>query len=258
MKKSRSNLALFLLFKKSELYLLPRDIVIWYNIYMKPKIKIEVVSLRKKGKTYGEILKMINSQVAKSTISNWCRNIMLTPVQKERINNNVKKNLIKARLLSLSTNRLKRKKYLNSVKDRVKYLKNYIKNKDVAKITLAMLYLGEGSKNPDRGSLCFANSDPFVIYLFLSLMRKCYSINESKFRCTIQCRADQNVQKLENFWAEATKIPKSQFYRTRIDPRTIDKKSKKLDYKGVCRIDYFSADLFLELTQIPKIIHRGP
>lgn len=231
--------------------------VIWYNIYMKPKIKTEVVRLRKKGKTYGEILKIINPLVAKSTISNWCRSIILTSTQKERIGNSVKKNLVKAQLLSLATNRLKRKKYLNSVEKRVRHLKNSIKNKDTAKIALAMLYLGEGAKNSNRGSLCFGNSEPFVIDLFLSLMRKCYNINESKFRCTIQCRADQNIENLNNFWATITKIPKSQFYKTQIDPRTVGKPSRKTDYKGVCRIDYFSADIFIELLTIPKVIFKG-
>lgn len=87
-------------------------------------------------------------------------------------------------------------------------------------------------------------------------MKKCYKIDEKKFRCTILCRNDQNIKNLENFWVKVTKIPKSQFYKTRIDPRTIGKPSQKLDYKGVCVIDYFSADLFLDLMQIPKIIHK--
>jgi len=70
--------------------------------------------------------------------------------------------------------------------------------------------------------------------------------------------ADQNIKKLEKFWSQVTKISLSQFYKARIDPRTIGKPSKKPNYKGVCRIDYFSADLFIELMQIPKIIHKGP
>ena len=104
----------------------------------------------------------------------------------------------------------------------------------------------------------FGNSDPSIISLFMSLLRYCYNIDESKFRCTLQCRADQNTKKLEKFWSQITKIPLSQFYKARVDPRTIDKPSKKLNYKGVCRIDYFSADLFIELKQIAEIIHRGP
>jgi len=153
-------------------------------------------------------------------------------------------------------NRERRKKYLESIVNRNKHLALLLKNKDIAKITLAMLYLGEGTKGLDRGSLRFGNSDPFVVDLFLNLIRKCYKIDKKKFRCTILCRADQNVNNLEKFWQKITKIPKHQFYKTRIDARTIGKPSKKLDYKGVCVIDYFSADIFLDLMQIPKTIHK--
>ena len=73
-----------------------------------------------------------------------------------------------------------------------------------------------------------------------------------------QCRADQDIKKLEKFWSKITKIPPSQFYKARIDKRTIGKKTLKLEYKGVCRIDYFSADIFTELMKLPRILHMGP
>ena len=101
------------------------------------------------------------------------------------------------------------------------------------------------------------NSEPLVIRLFLNLLRYCYNIDESKFRCTLQCRADQNIPKLEKFWSQITNIPLAQFYKARIDPRTIGKPSNNPNYKGVCRIDYFSGDIFMELKQIMSLI-LGP
>jgi hypothetical protein len=136
-------------------------------------------------------------------------------------------------------------------------MKELIQQRDIAKIALAMLYLGEGSKCT-KGSLMFGNSNPGIIRLFLNLLRSCYNIDEKKFRCTLQCRADQNIKKLEKFWSQTTGVPPNQFYQARIDKRTIGKPSKKPDYKGVCRIDYFSADIFNELLQIVKIIQTGP
>ncbi len=131
-----------------------------------------------------------------------------------------------------------------------------LKNKDIAKIALAMLFLGEGSKK-SKGTLMLGNSDPQTIILYLKLLRQCYVLDEKKFRCTVQCRADQDTRKLERFWSRTTKIPSKQFYETRIDPRTIGKPSKYLDYKGVCRIDYFSADILTELKQIINLIFEG-
>lgn len=215
--------------------------------------KTKAIILRKTGKTYGEIKKIIGKPIPKSTLSHWFRNIVLPKKYWEQTDKKIIKNIEKARTKALTVNRLKREKYIREVKNRVKNLSAKLKEKDVAKIALAMLFLGEGSKT-NKGSLMFGNSDPLIIRLFLNLLRRCYNIDENKFRCTLQCRADQNIKKLERFWSQITKIPSSHFYKARIDPRTIGRPSKNLDYKGVCRIDYFSADIFNELTAIGKLL----
>ena len=220
-------------------------------------LKKKARKLRAQGSTFLEIQRRLHTTIPKSTLSYWCRNVRLPLSYQKNIQDYNRLNLDKGRKIALAVNRTKREKYLKSVSDRNKHLAVFIKNRNVMKIALAMLYLGEGSKNPKRGSLMFGNADPFVVSLFLRLLRKCYKIDESKFRCTLQCRADQNIKKLEKFWSKVTKISLRQFYKARIDPRTIGKPSKKLDYKGVCRIDYFSADLFLELTKIAETINKG-
>ena len=40
-------------------------------------LKSKVIELRKSGKTYGEIVKVINKNIPKSTLSDWCHNIYL-------------------------------------------------------------------------------------------------------------------------------------------------------------------------------------
>lgn len=216
--------------------------------------KAKVILLRKSGKTYGEIIKVIGQNIPKSTLSDWCKKIYLNSNQKKIIDKTVKNNCRKGMEAARIINKERRKKYLESIAERNKHLSKILDNIDVCKVVLSILYLGEGTKKINRGSLRFGNSDPFVISLFLNLIRKCYKIDETKFRCTVLCRADQNIVKLEKFWKKITNIPKSQFYKTRIDPRTIGKPTKKTDYKGVCVIDYFSADIFLDLMQIPKTI----
>lgn len=215
----------------------------------------KIIKLRRQGKTYGEIPKILNTKIAKSTLSYWCHNIKLTNNQKEIIHKFILNNIEKGRKKAIEVNREKREAYLKSIRARNNHLKNILKSKDISKVALSLLYLGEGSKTK-KGSLAFGNSDPFIIDLFLNLLRKCYSIDEKKFRCTVQCRADQDIQKLEVFWSNVTKISPKQFYKTRIDSRTIGNPSKKLDYKGVCRIDYFSGEIFIELSQIPRIIYK--
>lgn len=217
-------------------------------------LKKESIALRKTGKTYFEIIQKLKAPIPKSTLSLWCKNITFSAKHKERIAEIIKNNLDKGRAIILISNKIKREKYLQEVYSRVSHLGKLIKNKDIAKISLAMLYLGEGSKT--RSSLMFGNSDPTIISLFLRLLRYCYKIDEDKFRCTLQCRADQDIQKLEKFWSNITNIPLSKFYKARVDPRTIGKISKNPEYKGVCRIDYFSADIFNELTKVIEAIDK--
>lgn len=218
-------------------------------------LREKVKKLRKQGKTYSEIMSALKTSIPKSTLSYWCRNIPLPRGFQRRIAAYNKFNLKKARQIALAVNKAKRENYFQSILDRNKHLAEVSKSRDVGKIALAMLYLGEGAKNR-HGSLLIGNSDSGFITLFLYLLRYCYKINESRFRCTVQCRADQNVKKLERFWSKKTKIPRSRFYKAQIDPRTIGKRTKKKSYKGVCRIDYFSADIYNDIKMIGEIITR--
>lgn len=219
-------------------------------------LKEKVVALRHAGKTYGEIQNAIGKRLPKSTLSYWCKDILLPEDYQKRIEKMTLVNIQRGRAIALVVNKARREKYLRSIEKENKHLVGVLENNaDAAKIALAMLYLGEGSKTV--GSLVFGNSDPAIISLFIKLLRQCYDIDEKKFRGTLQCRADQNIKKLENFWSEITSIPLSQFYKARVDPRTIGKSSKKQDYKGVCRIDYFSARVYTELMCIGRILTTG-
>lgn len=215
--------------------------------------KQQAINLREQGFTYSEIISSLQVRIPKSTLSTWFKNITLSEKAKKRLNTIINEKIKTAHQAALYTNKINRKRYLKEVEERVTHLKNFKKDIDIAKIVLAVLYLGEGAKGKRRAFM-LGNSDPKIIRLFLRLMRKCYTIDESKFRCTLQCRADQDIPYLEKYWTAITNIPPSQFYKARIDPRTIGKKSKKPEYKGVCRIDYFSADIYNEIEKIIEIV----
>lgn len=220
------------------------------------KYKLRAIELRKQGFTYGEIRKCLNVKIPKSTLSIWFKGLHISLKAQTRLNSVISFKIKKANTAALLANRKKREIYLKGIINRILCLKKYLeseKDTDIAKIILAVLYLGEGAKGKRR-SFMLGNSDPKIIKLFLKLLRKCYPIDENKFRCTLQCRADQDIKTLEIFWSNITGIPLSQFYKARIDPRTIGKKSKKPEYKGVCRIDYFSADIYTEVEKIIEII----
>jgi len=216
------------------------------------QFKPEATKLRTLGHTYGEIKQVLNVKIPKSTLTSWFKKLKLSGESQNRLKNIIKKKTKIAHQAALCANKARRVSYLDAITHRVSHLHDYSEKIDVAKIMLAMLYLGEGTKNR-KGDLLFANSNPDIIKLYLKLLRKCYTIDESKFRCTVQCRADHDTVKLEKFWLNITKISAKQLYKTRIDPRTVGKKSKKPNYMGVCCINYFSADIFNEVKKIMEL-----
>jgi hypothetical protein len=143
--------------------------------------------------------------------------------------------------------------YIKSTREQVSYLKKLLNDKDIAKVCLAILYLGEGSKT-SKGSLCLGNSNPNIIRLFLRLLRLSYLIDEKKFRITVQHRADQDSEALKLFWSDVTHIPLTQFYSHKPDKRTFGFPTQKVDYKGVCRIDYLSTAVYNEVQVIGGLL----
>lgn len=216
-------------------------------------IKKEAQRLRRLGKTYSEIQKMIGQKIPKSTLSYWCKDIFPSVGYYKKIQSLNIANLDKARKIACLVNRDKREKFLKSLRDRNLYLIEKI-DKDIQKIALATLYFGEGAKWKGTRYLGLGNSNPDVIKLYLKLLRNCYAIDRSKLKCRIGHRADQDINELQKFWSRITKIPLRNFYKTKPDPRTIGKKTKKKDYKGVCVIYYFSTEIQLELEIIADLI----
>lgn len=223
----------------------------------KKEQKLLARRLRLAGKTYPEIKAELKLNVSKSTISLWCSDVKLTEKQKDRIKDVWRINMAKARTWASHTRAVKRQQYFDKLYEANKHLAILLEKKFIAKLVLVALYMGEGGKNLKRGGLIFGNSDPYIIRLFLKLLRFCYKIDERKFRCTIQGRADQDFKNLEKYWCDITDIPFHQFYKSRIDPRTIGKISINKEYKGVCRIDYFSAETFHDILQSIEVI-KGP
>ncbi len=220
---------------------------------MDPSLRATVQSLRAEGLTFAEISNRLGTTLSKSTLSTWCRAITLSDKQVERIEAIKKDKLALSRTKALIVNKIAREKYLTEISARYSYLRPQLEGSlDSSLMVLATLYLTEGSKQ--SGKLTFGNSDLRIIKLFLKLLRICFKIDESKFRCTVQRRADQNDENLLRYWSQVTGIPSKQFYESRVDPRSVGKHTLKGEYMGVCRIDYFSGYIYNELRVIASLI----
>lgn len=227
---------------------------------MKYSVKIinKVQELRRLGNTYGEIKKILNISIPKSTLSEWCKNVVLPSWYTSRIKKLNLNNLSRGRQIALEINKIKRDIFIKEINKNNLLIAKGIKNIKTAKIALSMLCLGEASKYNRKTRSCFSlgNSDPRIIVLFLSLLKYCFKFDINKVRCTVQCRADQNTVTLENYWREITNIPQKLFYKTRIDPRTIGKPTNKSSYKGVLKVDYFDTKIQLDLESLANLIYN--
>lgn len=225
-----------------------------YSCYLKAQSR----KLRKKGKTYSEINAILKTNVPKGTLNSWCRNILLPKFYKRKIALLSTSNLEKARKKALIINREKRRKYLTSLKTANQEKANKVRDKDIARIALAMLCLGEASKSNKGTTFYLASSDKRIVLIFLKLLEYCFKdFDINKIRCTVQCRADQDTTKLNRYWGQVTNIPRRLFYKAKIDPRTVGKETKKKDYKGVLRIDYLNRKTQLELEILADLIFKN-
>ncbi len=221
------------------------------------ELKTEIRRLRSMGKTYTEIKAQLQIEAPKSTLSDICRNVQLPKEYAEMITAFNYKSLGKARAVASASNRIKKKKFLEEILKINAPIANAIRDKNIAKIALAMLCLGEASKSANNCSFYLGNSDPRIVILFLNLLKYCFEFDLSKVRCTVQCRADQDIESLENYWRHITMIPKKQFYKTRIDPRTIGKPTLKPKYMGVLKVDYFSKRTQLDLESLADLVYNN-
>lgn len=223
----------------------------------KNSIRARVRMLRGEGFTYSEILGKLKLKLPKSTMSDWCQGVAMPAWYQAKVDEFNKTSFSKAQKMAHASLRLKRERLLILLEDRNKHLFGKLRDRDLSKMLLAMLYLGEGSKRPSFHGLSLGSSDPNIIRLYIKLLDFCYGIKSEILKCRVSYRADQDIKALEYYWSKVAGIPPNNFYKTIPDPRTVGKPTKNLDYKGVCVIITGHAEIQLELELISKIILKG-
>jgi hypothetical protein len=83
----------------------------------------------------------------------------------------------------------------------------------------AALYAGEGSKTD--GKVTFANTNPAMMAFFCAWLRCFFAVDESRLRVRVYLHEGLDLDRAEQFWSEATGVPRGQFsraYRAKADP----------------------------------------
>ncbi len=208
--------------------------------------KESAIKLRKKGKSYRDIENILG--VSRSTLNGWLKNIKLTKEQKNELHKNWLNALVTARKKAvLWHNKGRNERREKARKEVEEFVSNIDLDKKIQEIILAAFYLAEGGKTED--SFVLANSNPEILLGVVNLLRKVFTIDESKFRCCLHLRKDQDENTSKKFWSKTLNIPESKFYKTQFDKRTV--KKTYTHYKGVCVVNY------LDLAVQRKVLYLG-
>jgi len=198
-----------------------------------PTIKEGVRKLRKEGYTFKEILQKFQF-LAKSTVSEWTRDIILTPEHQERI----LQECLKGRIKFIKYNRWR---HLDSIKRAQKIISEA--KKEIGKFTKrdlliagVALYWAEGYTK-SRNIVQITNSDPRIIELMMRFFREICQIKESQFRGALILHPGLNEKETLKFWSTLTEIPINQFNKTYIKPpKSSTGKMHNILYKGTLMI----------------------
>ncbi|MDP3957773.1 MAG: hypothetical protein Q8Q10_04735 [bacterium] len=121
----------------------------------------------------------------------------------------------------------------------------FSKKEEALRLAGVMLYWAEGCKG--WSTVKFVNSDPSMIKLFLSFLRKICGIWEDRLKLLIHMYPDHNENELIDFWSRVTKVPRQNFYKSFIHSKKKGTYKKKSLYGTLC-INYSDKKLLTRIN----------
>ena len=223
-----------------------------------PLIRDQARTLRQQSCTYTEICAELGRPIPKGTLAYWFKDIRLTTQQQERIRAKIVASGVQGRPLASAAWARKIARWSEEIETRVKSF-GPLPYSDplIGKLVCGIMYVCEGGKYPSSRHLSFGNTDPDMIVAFLTLLRRWYAIDERKLRVKVAHRWDQDELALKHYWSQLTGIPLNQFHRSYADERTKGHPTGRLNYRGVCCIQYFDTSLQYELPAIGQTVIKN-
>ncbi len=215
-----------------------------------PMVKEQVFALRSAGKSYAEIQKEFS--IPKSTLSVWMgekyagifdRKAQLAHLKRVRV--------IAAHAIQMA--RIERDS-ISIEQGRATARNIPLTDTGVLKALLAMLYWAEGSKFEGVSGVRFVNTDPHLILLYITLLRKCFPVDEGRLRIRLHLHYYHNKKKSVAYWSSLIGVPESQFGKLYIKKRSPTKKFRK-NFMGICFIYYPGNGMRKEILELGNMIY---
>lgn len=211
--------------------------------------KDAVEKLRKKGMTYAEIRAI--HPIPKSTLSVWLGEKYPAFFDEAARLEHLKK------IRLLSATKLRRDKIARDTVHAARGIKvaEQLPTGDVdfQKSLLSMLYWAEGTKHKATAGLIFANTDPRLVLLYVSMLRNCFEIDERKIRIRLHIHYYHKKKETRRYWSKLLNVPENQFGKLWIKPRSKTKKFRQ-NFKGICIVKYGGIGLFKEVLALGEAI----
>ncbi len=200
-----------------------------------PQVKETAKKMRKSGMSLGDISKKLN--VTKSTLSFWCKDMILTESAIKKIKTQGKLESVRG-LLRFSE--LKRKERIErNILQRQEGIKalGTLSDRDILMVGFG-LYWGEGYKY-ENGEFGFTNSNPYMIRFYFKWLGLWNVEKDSLiFRLTLNEFFRKEENNIKSFWINFLGITKEQFSKTTYIQTNLKKASLKNieKYKGILRV----------------------
>ncbi len=203
--------------------------------------KEKAIALRKQGYSLKEISEHL--KIAKSTASVWLSSINLSVSAQKRL---AKKQILGQYKTVLLKRELKNLRIKADEAKAYRIIRNLSFSQGYIKLCCALMWWCEGNKN--SSFLRFTSSDVTLIKNYLSLLRKGFALDESKFRVLVHLHTYHNDDTQKKFWSQVTKIPLSQFNKS-FQKKNTGKRTKE-NYPGCIALTYYDAKIAKELEAL--------
>jgi hypothetical protein len=193
--------------------------------------KIKVVELRRQGKSYSEIRKII--KVSKSSLSLWLKDILLTD---EQIRGLKMKKVQAVERYKISMKEKHKNKLDLYYKNQ---LKKWIPLSDREKYIAGLfLYWGEGNK-VSSNVISIANTDPGLIRLAVFWFKECLGFSEDKVHIRLHLYSDMDIKSETGYWSEVLGIKSGQFSKPYIKQSLMSDIGQRGFGHGTCTVSVF-------------------
>ncbi|MBI4252725.1 helix-turn-helix domain-containing protein [Candidatus Uhrbacteria bacterium] len=205
---------------------------------IKEKEKRQAILLRKRGKSYSEIQKVVG--VSMSSISLWLRNVPLSKRQKDRLFR------LKVRGAKNGGGKKKHLQRLYESKKIIRSAWDEFPKKISSPLFLlgVSLYWAEGSKADEKMSL--SNSDHLMIECFMKWLREVCDVPEKKVRVHLHIHSLHSKKGIEKYWSRITHIPLNQFIKTYVKTTSLGHR-KNILYNGTCTVNVHDVTLYRKM-----------